>query len=407
MPAVPGVVARIRANGHNRMRMSAASRSLRPAPFLAGLMLILAAACGVRAAPGRHDADKTKQTQAQAKLKAVKAQIAQLTANQRETADRRDKLNATLAAEAGKLDAAARAVHESDTAIADKRKQIDALEARRAPLQKHLEDQRQALAQLLRAAYALGRGSDLRLLLGDDDIARIGRALVYSRYFQQDRIKRIKGLLQDLEQLRQIEDAIAREQKALETERDDRRQRMQSLQAERDRQRALLARTRDRLTRQGRQLEQLKRNQQALNDLIARLGDVFADIPKTLPDDTPFARRRGRLPWPVRGRLSASGEGVAIDAPRGTAVRAVAHGRVAFANFLRGYGMLIIVDHGHGWMSLYGDNESLLHGVGDWVNAGESIGTAGVEAGGHEGVYFGLRHKGKPVDPKPWLRRHP
>lgn len=387
--------------------MPAAFRCLRPGPVLASLVLVLAASFCVHAAAGKGGSSKTRQAQAQARLEAVKAQIARLTASQRATANRRDALNATLADQARRLDAAARAVRASDAAIADKRRQIDALDAKRKPLEKRLGTQRQALAHLLRAAYALGRGSDLRLLLGDDDIARIGRALVYSRYFQHDRIQRIKGLLQDLQQLTRIKDALASERKALKTERDDRQQRMQSLQAERDRQRALLATIQDRLRQQGRRIDQLKHNQRALNDLIARLRDVFADIPAALPDETPFARRRGRLPWPVHGTLRRSGEGVAIDARRGTAVRAVAHGRVAFANFLRGYGMLIIIDHGNGWMSLYGDNESLLHDVGDWVDTGQSIATTGIEADGHEGVYFGLRHKGKPVDPRPWLTRHP
>jgi septal ring factor EnvC (AmiA/AmiB activator) len=387
-----------------------------PAAFLrprfrsavAGLLLTLALAGVVQAsAIARVNNQHAQQAQAKKKLAAIKDRIQRLTRELQKTANHRNQINATLSAQATRLDDAARAVRQSETAIAEKNKQIKALEARRALLDNHLKSQRAALAELLRAAYALGRGSDRRLLLGNDDIARIDRALVYSRYFQHDRMARIQSLLGDLNQLHVLETSIHLQQQALKIERDQRKSRMQALASERDKQRALLAQTQTRLKQQGHQLKQLQRNQRALNALINRLGDVFADIPRTLSDEKPFAERRGKLSWPVHGKLASSGDGVSIDAPRGTVVRAVAHGRVAFANFLRGYGMLIIVDHGNGWMSLYGDNESLLHDVGDWVNAGEAIGTSGIEAGGHEGVYFGLRHGGRPVDPRPWLKRHP
>ncbi|RAP58182.1 peptidoglycan DD-metalloendopeptidase family protein [Oleiagrimonas sp. MCCC 1A03011] len=384
--------------------MSFTRRFLRPGVLPILMLLVLLAGALPRVA--HADANSREQAQAKARLEAVKKQIAQLTRAQRDTATRRDKISAELGQQADRLNAAARAVRESDAAIAAKRKQLDALDAQRKPLDAKLHAQRAALGDLLRAAYALGHGSDLRLLLGDDDIARIGRALAYSRYFQRDRIQRIHSLMQDLAKLQDLQQRIAQEQQALEQERAQRQAHAQALNDARDQQRALLAKAQNQLKQQGRQLDQLKRNQKQLNDLIARLRNVFADIPRKLPDDTPFAKRRGHLPWPVRGKLTRSGDGVTIDAQRGSSVRAVAHGRVAFANWLRGYGMLIIVDHGNGWMSLYGDNESLLRDVGDWVDAGEKLGTVGVETGGHEGVYFGLRHKGKAVNPLPWLTRH-
>ncbi len=385
--------------------MSAAIRLPRPGP-LPVLLLLLALLAGAWPCAARGDKGNPRQAAAQARLAAVKKQIAELTRQQRATSDRRDALSKALARQADSLDAAARAVRESEAAIADKRHQLQQLDARRKPIKARLDSQRAALADLLRAAYALGRGSDLRLLLGDADIARIGRALAYSRYFQRDRIQRIHDLMQDLTQLQTLKAQIATQQKALEAERANRQARLRQLGDARKQQRALLAQVQSRLKQQGRQLDQLQRNRRDLDHLVEKLGNVFADIPGRLPDDTPFARRKGRLPWPVRGHLHRIGEGVGIDAGRGSRVHAVAHGRVAFANWLRGYGMLIIVDHGNGWMSLYGDNESLQREVGDWVNAGDVLGTSGIETGGHEGVYFGLRHQGKPVDPRPWLSRH-
>ena len=384
--------------------MSAALRTSRPG-LVPALLLLLALAAAAAPCVARAGHANPRQAAARARLEAVKKQIAALTRKQHDASTRRDALSAALSRQANALDAAARAVRESDAAIAAKRRQLAQLDARSKPIRARLDGQRQALAELLRAAYALGRGTDLRLLLGDDDVARIGRALAYSRYFQRDRIRRIHGLMQDLTQLQALQQQIAAQKKALENERAQRQARVKDLDQARRHQRELLARVKATLDQQGRQLKQLERNRHDLDRLVERLGNVFADIPGKLPDDTPFARRKGSLPWPVHGRMRSSGNGVTIDAHRGHTVRAVAHGRVAFANWLRGYGMLIIVDHGNGWMSLYGDNESLQREVGDWVNAGDPLGTAGIEAGGHEGVFFGLRHHGKPVNPRPWLSR--
>ncbi|MGB5850655.1 MAG: peptidoglycan DD-metalloendopeptidase family protein, partial [Rhodanobacter sp.] len=115
---------------------------------------------------------------------------------------------------------------------------------------------------------------------------------------------------------------------------------------------------------------------------------------------------RGKLPWPASGAVNPFGNGVLIKAAAGSEVHAVARGRVIYAGFLRGYGMLLILNHGNGWMSMYGNNESLLHGVGDEVEAGEAIGTASAVTGVNTGVYFELRKGGKPVDPAGWLRKH-
>lgn len=379
-----------------RSRRALAAAALVLAALLAGMPAGSAAATGDT---------KAQEAAARGKLEAVKARIAELARQQRETSARRDDLGAALARQADTLAAAARAVRESDAALADAGKRLDDLDARRQAVRKRLDGQREALADLLRAAYSLGRGSDLRLLLGDGDIGRIARALAYSRYFQHDRVAKIRALSQDLTDLQALKTSIAQEQATLERTRAERADRVDALQAERTRQRALLKQAEAQLAEQGRTLQQLRQDQQRLDRLIRNLRDVFADIPRAMPSDTPFAKLRGHLPWPVRGDLARSGAGVRIDAARGDQVRAVAHGRVAYAAWLRGYGMLVIVDHGNGWMSLYGNNESLLRGVGDWVDAGDPVATAGVGANEHDGVYFELRHAGKPVDPRPWLAK--
>ncbi len=373
--------------------------------YLCRGLLAAALLAPAAATPPAHAGDTDKQAATQKKLAAVKARIQALAKEQRQAGTRRDSINGTLADQAEALAEASAAVRESDWAIAANQQKLDALEKRRDRLKGDLSGQRDALADLLRAAYKIQPGSDLRLLLGDADMARLARALAYSRYFQHDRMQRIRRLLQQLAQLQQVEDSIAQQRKTLEDTRAERRQQLAQLDQARAQQQALLARVEARIKDQHQQMQQLERNRQSLQDLLEKLRDVFADIPETLPSDTPFAERRGKLPWPVHGKSRRENEGIHISAGRGTTVRAVAHGRVAYANWLRGYGLLVIIDHGNGWMSLYGGNESVLHHAGDWVNAGEPIATAGASAGDHAGVYFGLRHHGKAVNPLPWLSK--
>lgn len=354
-----------------------------------------------------HAGTTSKQQAAtQKKLAAVKKRIADLARQQRETAGKRHAIDAALAAQADKLSAASRAVRDSDQAITDNQHALDALEKQRDTLKSGLDSQRDALADLLRAAYKIRPGSDLRLLLGDADVAQLARVLAYSRYFQHDRVRHIRDLLKQLDDLNRVEADITRKRQVLEAAHAQKKAHMEALADARKQQQALLAKVTAQLKGQHQQMRQLERNQKSLKALLEKLRDVFADIPDKLPADMPFAKRRGKLPWPVHGNASAHDDGIQINTRRGATVRAVAHGRIAYANWLRGYGLLVVIDHGNGWMSLYGGNESVLHGVGDWVNAGDPIATAGASVGDDAGVYFGLRHHGKAVKPLAWLSKH-
>jgi septal ring factor EnvC (AmiA/AmiB activator) len=349
---------------------------------------------------------KTQQIQAQQKLDAVRAQIAQLAASQRATAAQRDQVNATLDAQAQQLNDASRALQDTDEAIEEKSQSLSQLQDQRSQLESRLSGQREALGQLLRAAYALDRGSDLSLLLGDEDVSRIARALAYSRYFQQDRVQRIRALLTDVAELDRVKQGIESEQAVLRMQREQRAKQAQALEQARDAQQKLLAQADAQLARQKDQLAALQRQQQDLNQLLEKLKDVFADIPKQLGGERPFVQLKGDLPWPAAGAVRAGTgvleHGVLVAAKPGTTVHAVAYGRVAWADFMRGFGELVIVDHGGGYMSLYGGNEAALVEVGDWVKPGQAIATVG--RGPQQGAYFELRKDGKPVGAKEWLK---
>ncbi len=381
----------------------------RTAPLALASMLILllaALAPGNAAPPASASSTVGREAATRAKLVAMRAEIARIAATQRATAARRDAINAKIAEQAAQLDHAANAVRDSDAAIAAKTAALASLDAQRTHLEGTLSAQRAALADLLRAAYTLNRGSDLATLLGDDDLAKIDRALAYSRYFQHDRVQRIRALLGEVAQLQSVKATIQADAEALEAQRDARAQRVAQLEQARAAQAALLAAANRQLATQKDKLAALNRDAAALDQLLKQLQNVFADIPAQLGKNTPFAQLRGRLPWPVAGDPrndpGAPAHGIVIAARPGAEVHAVAYGRVAWADFMRGYGVLVIVDHGGGWMSLYGGNESTSVAAGDWVKPGQTIATVGRDPE-QGGAWFGLRHDGNPVDPHGWL----
>jgi septal ring factor EnvC (AmiA/AmiB activator) len=385
------------------------SRSIRR---VLGALLIVAClgmAYAAPASPVGQNGSRAEQAAAKQKLADLRRKMEALAAEQADTAARRDSVNAELAKQANALAAAARAVRETDMALAAAQKQLDELRQQRDELQGELQHQRAAIADLLRATYSLGHGSDLRLLLGDEDVARIARALVYSQYFQHDRVQRVEKLMGDLARLQELESSIATQQQALQATRAEREERAKKLARQRAARQRLAAEADAKYKDQAQRLAARKRNAQSLNQLLDKLQkaiDEAATPRRGQPPPSRAANIRGKLPWPAEGAVNPFGNGVLIKAAAGSEVHAVARGRVIYAGFLRGYGMLIILNHGNGWMSMYGNNESLLHGVGDEVEAGEAIGTASAVTGVNTGVYFELRKSGKPVDPAGWLRKH-
>jgi septal ring factor EnvC (AmiA/AmiB activator) len=361
---------------------------------------------------------KAEQADAQKKLSDVRSKMEALSKEQAETAARRDSANAELAKQANAVASAAKAVRETDAQLATKQHDLDDLQQQRAELNKNLEGQRAAIADLLRATYALGRGSDLRLLMGDDDVARIAQALAYSKYFQEDRVQRVQKLMGDLAKLQDLESQITAQQQALQASRAQRETQAKTLEQQRAAQAKLVADTDAQYKDQGQRLAALKQNEASLNQLIEKIQKAIDDAAReaeraaranptapTAPPGKGLANIRGNLPWPANGVVNTYGNGVLIKAAGGSEVHAVASGRVVYAAFLRGYGMLLIVSHGNGWMSMYGNNETLLRGVGDQVESGQVIGTASAPTGVNTGLYFELRQNNKPVDPRSWLGR--
>ncbi len=382
-------------------------------------MAILLTVASLFGAPRAHaqsdEAQRTAQeAQTKQKLDAVRAEIKKIVDTQKEIAAKKDAANGALRDQDLKVAAAAKDLRAIEQKLAGQQEKLQELETRRDALNVKLAAQRETLAALLRSAYIVGRGEELKLLLAQEDVAKIGRMLEYFHYFERARIEQIQTLLKDLDALAQVHKAIDEETAQLTSTRAQRADEAKQLDAERAGRAQVLADLDKQLKDDQVRLAALGQDEKELSDLLAKLRDVFADIPKQLAGAEPFASLRGRLNWPVRGRLvsgfgAKSGEhvstGVVIAAADGAEVHAVSHGRVVFADWMRGFGLLLIVDHGDGYLSLYGYNETLLKDVGDWVGANETVATSG-STGGQKapGVYFELRAQGKPVDPRGWLK---
>lgn len=283
-------------------------------------------------------------------------------------------------------------------------------------LDRQAEQQAVALARDMRDAWRLQSASPLKAWLGADDPQRAARLARYYEYIQRDRAARLDAFAQTREKLAQARSRIAAEQDKLTATRRELAAREQDARdASESRRQAVRQLAGELKTRRG-ELDRLRADEAALRRVLETAREAFRDIPPQAVG-SPLKERRGKLRSPVAGPVVArfgsplaegrlSLNGIVIAAAEGSEVRAVHNGRVVYADWLRGYGLLVIVDHGGGFLTIYGYNQSLLRAVGDWVKEGEPVATVGTSGGrGEPGLYFELRAGGEPQDPSRWLRR--
>jgi len=377
---------------------------------LAILLLIAAAAV---AQDSHEELTKVKEQE----LEEVRDRISELKQSMDASAHERDRLSSELQ----ELDVAV-AEHrmrlkeiERDQAYAEKRKRE--LEAELADRETHLDEESAALAAQVRAAYMSGSQEKIKLLLNERDPATLGRLMAYYRYLSDYRADNIEAVMEEIARLEQLNAEIAAEVARLANLAKERYDELGRLNRSQESRRELLASLKQRMASEGREVERLAAQEKDLTRLIAELSSILSDYPIT--SEQPFSEYKGRLTWPVAGTLihdfgqpRAGGQlkwnGVVLATPRGREVRAVYHGRVAFADWLAGMGLLVIVDHGEGFMTLYGYNETILKNTGDWVAPGDVIATVG-DSGGQpqSGLYFELRQGTRPVNPREWVTRRP
>jgi septal ring factor EnvC (AmiA/AmiB activator) len=393
---------------------------------------------------GNVDAQSSRDTQR--KLERIKRELADVAAERRRIEGQRGTASTQLRAVDEQLGHSGRVLSETESSLARQQASLAQLQHRRDALQSTLGARRVELATLLRAAYAVGTAAPLKLMLAQDRVADANRVLTWHRYLQRERVRRIAELSAQLRELDTVEQQIVQQRSALDAARQQQREQLAQLQRDRNTRAQTVAqleqRYRDRRSRE----QALGSDAKSLERLLAQLRAAAAreaerrtaaaraarSTSKPGSSGKPGTASRprqaapvianaapiqvGGLGWPLSGTLLAgyggtlpgggTSSGLLIGANTGATVKAVANGKVVFADWMNGYGLILIIDHGNGYMSLYAHNEALLRDAGDDVRRGDpvaSVGNSGNQP--RPGLYFELRRNGQPVNPGTWLQQ--
>ncbi len=395
-------------------------------------------------APG-HAQDRNE---AERKLQSAKKELKAVASERREVEARRGAATRELRQADERVAAANRRLVETRQALQASNQRMEELQARRAGMQEKLAGRRDELARLLRAAYAQGDAAPLKVLLAQDRVADANRLLAYHRYLQADRAARIKELGDQMAGLDELEREIVQRRAQLDAQIAQQAQQVAELEKERKDRGTLVAALdktyKDRQSREkalGRDVQGLEQVLKQLRAAAARAEAqrkaAAAKAEREAREAREQARRAGqpappRAPtrpvaaasgpsvggagWPLSGSLLAGyggklpdgrpSQGMLIGANAGTSVQAVADGTVVYAEWMSGFGLILIIDHGNGYMSLYAHNDAVLRDAGDAVRRGDPVSTVGTSGGhGRPALYFELRRNGDPVNPDVWLKR--
>jgi septal ring factor EnvC (AmiA/AmiB activator) len=364
-------------------------------------------------------ADSGKAAEQAQRLQQLRTRIGELKNELVSMQGRKNALDAELEKTDREFGTVASDLRLLDRKIGQSLTRLDELGREREEHRKNLQAVQITLARELRSAYVLGQQQQVKLLLNQDDPTAIARLMTYYGYLSRARADRIRGITSVLDELALIEQQVSEQKSGLEKLKDAKiaeSDRLKQIQANRKR---VLARLQAQLREKSDELGALQRDEKNLQQLVDSLRRALREVqPSTAPSKS-ISPLKGKLVWPVEGRIGmpfgavqADGKlrsrGVLINASAGADVHAIARGQVVFADWLRGFGLLLIIDHGKGYMSLYGYNRSLFKEVGDRVEAGDLIATVG-DSGGRDrsGLYLELRKDGRPFDPAPWFAGKP
>lgn len=408
-------------------------------PRALALGLVAALSVGAASAQSQRDAEK--------KLESVRGELKSIAAERRKLEGARGDASRVLREADEKVGKSSRALGETEASLQRDQAALVQLQQQRDAAQARLSGQRQQLAALVRSAYRQGGDGPLKALLAQDQVGDARRVLAYHGYLQRERARKMAELTAELQQIEQIEREIAQRRAQLDATRTRQKQQVASLQQDRKEQASLVAELDQQYQDKAAREKALGRDAKSLERLLANLRAAAAraeaarhaeekrqraaaerearaaaaagkPVRKPPPPKVASAPalKVGGLGWPASGNLLAgfggrmpdgrSSSGVLIGAPVGTPVAAVADGTVVFAEWMTGYGLILIVDHGNGYMSLYAHNDTLLRNVGDTVKRGDAVARIGSSGGqGTPALYFELRRNGAPVDPSAWLQR--
>ena len=301
------------------------------------------------------------------------------------------------------------------------------LQAQYQQIKNEIELERNQLEKLLYQQYLKGQQDYLRLVVNQKDPHQIARDLHYYKKFSLAAAESIKDLQNHQNQIQDLAHASHQKKQEIITIQSEYSTQRQKLEQAKNKHHAMLAQISGQITQQQQEINKLQSDEKRITNLVNEINKLLVQekskntlinskLPNASTTGIPFSSLRGKLNLPVRGKLlnsfggQRSGKhvmwkGLFIQSPNGSDVKAISEGRVVFADWLRGFGNLMILDHGNNYMSLYGNNETLLKKVGDIIRGGDTIATVGNSGGNPDtGLYFELRHKGKPFDPLSWIK---
>lgn len=306
----------------------------------------------------------------------------------------------------------ARQIRQSKAELTELQQQLQQLQLQQQQLQQSFELQKSLLAQQVKGAFVTGQHDYTKMLLNQQDSSKLERVLTYYQYLNQARMQQLKQIEQTSVELKLVEQEVqtkANQQQQLQAQLE---QQQQELTEAKTSQLASVKKMKSFLTDQEQQLNYLKQNEQSLQSTLGKLKAAAIAAKKRIN----LPKTKGKLPWPVQGDIlqgygekrlaGVSSRGILIAAAEGSKVKAVADGQVIYADWLKGYGWVIVLDHGNGVMSLYGHNQTLLKKPGESVNASESVALVGASGGqAQPGLYFEIRQKGTAINPITWLQK--
>ncbi|MGM0766469.1 MAG: murein hydrolase activator EnvC family protein [Pseudomonadota bacterium] len=347
-------------------------------------------------------------------IRALKEQIADIDQWLAEAEEDRSSLEQQLTDIERDISRLTRERRELRRQAEEQQQRLKTLKKQETDLIRTLESQRQNLKKQIRAAWMEGDAPAVKVLLNEIDPDKIARTMTYYEYLSRDTVQRLEVFNENLRQLRQTRQDVQATRVRLGKLEQDVEQRQDQLSANKSKRQDTLAALNAEIDDRKGEREELAADRERLEKLLREVEEAIASIPS--PNESkPFKSLRQQLPWPAKGRVFsnfgdryADGKlrrnGLLMNTDEEADIQAVHYGRVVFANWLRGFGLITIVDHGDGYMTLYGHSSSLFTSPGDWVEAGEAIAAAGRTGGTNDpALYFEIRHNGKPVNPRSWL----
>lgn len=352
------------------------------------------------------------------KLSAIKEQIDSLQSWLKDAHNEHDSLYQSIKASEKSISELESQTSAVSTEVKEREKKLASLEKDEILLKDKIKKSQLAIEEHIRASYLLSKQESLKLLLNAEDPSKLSRLLTYYDYINRYHSEQINEFKKNIDDLNTLQQAMKNEKSLLQTQVDSLREKQQALDSERQARSALMAELETRITDKDGELKKLLQDRAQLEKIIASVTKTTSTAYIPSSDNSPFAAWKGKLPWPLNGKIihrfgesrvqnKVTWEGVTFGVPEGTPVHAVYHGRVVFADALRGFGLLIIIDHGNNYMSLYAHNQKTLKSVGTDVKSGDQIAISGDSESTEPALYFEIRLNGKPQNPNDWLSKKP